>query len=173
MELVLRYPDHARGAIVLEPALFGLDPAAVEQVSDEIGKPVASALERGGPRAAVDAFFEKVCSPFWKMIDESKRDLLRDNAQMLFATLQAVGVPLTAEDLATVRHPVLVVAAHDPFPIGRPIAFKLDEILPNSELIDFEECGHVAYAEKPAEFADAVIKFVRERVGVSAPAARR
>jgi pimeloyl-ACP methyl ester carboxylesterase len=38
------------------------------------------------------------------------------------------------------------------------VAQRLADWLPNSKLVVLE-CGHVTYAEKPDEFADAVVKF--------------
>lgn len=172
VELLHRHPDIVRGAVVIEPPLLDLEPGAKQAILEELSPVMEGALETGGPREAVDAFFQKVCTQYWSQADEAKKDHFRDNAPMLFATLEALGATVTPDDLAKIHHPVYVVTASDSFPLGRLVAERLAEFLPNSRINEFEDCGHVVYAEKPAEFAQGVLDFVRETAAPDVAAAR-
>lgn len=168
MELIHRYPERVRGAVVIEPPLLHLEPEAGKALVDELTPVIAAATESGEPRDAVDAFFEKVCTQFWSQADDTVKNRFRENAPMLFATLEAEGATFTAQDLAYIDKPVWVMSGSDSFRTGRTIARSLAASLPNSRFIEYEDCGHVTYAEKPEEFAQTVRAFARQ---VATPAA--
>ena len=50
----------------------------------------------GGLRAGVDAFMSTVCAEMWSILDEDRRDRLRDNAEIGFTDLKAP--PLEVDD---------------------------------------------------------------------------
>jgi 3-oxoadipate enol-lactonase len=162
LELVLRYPQLLRGAVLSEPPQLSLDPEAGSALMADIAGPVSSAEASGGPRAAVDAFFAAVCPGLWAIADEPRKDRYRDNAAVLLAGLQSPATPITRRDLGTVALPVLVIAGADSHPALRTIAHVLADSLPDARLIELPDCGHVTYAEQPATFARAVRAFAAE-----------
>ena len=165
IELLQRYPEHVEAAVVSEPALYTLDPAAGEKLMAELEPAVQSAVATGGPRAAVDTFFGAVASSFWEQADERTRDRLRDNAPMLFATLESELPAITPDDLTGINQPALVLAGEKSLPYARSIARTIAERLPDARFIEFEDCGHMTYLEQPAEFARAVTDFAHEIAG--------
>ena len=65
--------------------------------------------------------------------------------------------------LGKLRVPTLVLAGrHDPV-CGPRWAAELNEGVPGSRLVMFERSGHLPHVEQPAEFAEAVAGFLRER----------
>ena len=61
LDLIRRYPDRVRGAVLSEPPAMALAPDGGKAFVEEIKPAVEAAVAGGGPRAAVDAFFEIVC----------------------------------------------------------------------------------------------------------------
>jgi pimeloyl-ACP methyl ester carboxylesterase len=162
--LIRRHPDGIRGAVLSEPPLFALD----QQIASEFGNLVGPAIEAamadagGDRRAAVDGFFTTVCPGLWSQIDETRKNLYRDNVAMLFAGLQASGDPVTIDDLARIRVASLVLSGSISHPGLRAIARKLAASIPDCRFLELQGSGHVTYAERPAEFAKAVESFADE-----------
>ncbi len=165
VELLYRHPDAVRGAVLSEPPLFSIDPAAGQELKAELAPEVKEAMERGGPRAAVDAFFELVCSEYWPQIDEARKEQFRDNAPLLLATLQREETTVTKDDLANIATPTLIVTGEKSFPVAQSISQQLAEALPNARLVELEGSGHVTYAERPAAFAEQVSRFANQITG--------
>jgi pimeloyl-ACP methyl ester carboxylesterase len=161
IELVYRYPDLVCGAVVIEPPLLNLVPALELEFRAELRPIIEKAIADERPDNAVDGFFNVVCAQFWEQADESRRESLRGNAPMLFAALQSQGATLTLDELATIRHPILLVGGSDSPPIMHSIANMLRNTLPNVRFLEVQNCGHVVYAEQPEEFAEAVATFAR------------
>lgn len=171
VELLHRYPETVRGAVLSEPPLFSVDPQAGQTLVNEIGPPIQDAVERGGPRAAVDAFFAVVCPGLWSQIGDERKDRFRDNAGMLFAALERDATTVTLDDLARIDVPVLLVSGSASNPIFGSITKRMIEHLPDVRHIELEGSGHVTYAEQPVEFARAVTAFASELSAVRATTA--
>jgi 3-oxoadipate enol-lactonase len=167
VELLRRRGDLVRGAVLSEPPLFGLDPEAGRLLVSELKPLVERALDAGGPRAAVDAFFSFVCPGLWSRIDEATKDRYRANAPAVLADLAAPTIPVTAADLAEVAVPVLVLRGADSHPALRRIAMTLAGALPDARLVELD-CGHVTYAEQPERFAAVVDAFAGDILGAPA-----
>ena len=167
-DLVLRYSDLLRGAVLSEPPLFALDSAGAEQVQAELRPRLQQAMAAGGARAAVDAFFAHLCPGLWRAIDEERRDLYRANAGELLADLQMPAYPVGQEELAAVRVPCLVIRGGESHPVLMRIADRLAAGIPDAVLVELQGSGHVTYAERPEKFAEAVQSFAARLMGVSA-----
>jgi len=166
IDLLHRYPERVRGAVISEPALFAAIPGSKQQLAEAIGPGIQEALESDGPRATVDAFIDVVAPEFWSDLDDAGRDRFRENGDMLLAALQAEPVSVTAEDLDAIEHPALViVGAISALPIHE-LSKEVARRMPNSRLVEIENCGHMPYLEKPQEFAREVVAFAREVVAV-------
>jgi len=164
VDLIRRHPEHIRGAVLSEPPLFALDEQAATEFARQVGPAVEAAIAAAGGdrRGAVDGFFETVCPGLWSQIDETRKDRYRDNVAMLFAALEAGRYPLTVDDLARVRVPCLVLTGSVSDRGLRNIARKLAASISDCRFLELEGSGHVTYAERPAEFAEAVESFAAE-----------
>jgi hypothetical protein len=87
----------------------------------------------------------------------------------MFAEFDATPNSISAEDLAGVRTPALVISGVDSHPALRAIATRLARALPNPRWIEFADCGHVTYAEQPERFAAAVAVFAHEIFHTATP----
>lgn len=109
LDVARRYPELLSGAMLSEPPLFALDPTGAAQFQAEARSRLQQAMTDGGPRAAVDAFFEYVCPVLWQALDEPQRDVYRDNAGELMPDLQMRTYQVERHDLARLKVPCLVV----------------------------------------------------------------
>ncbi len=162
VDVALRYGDLLRGAVFSEPPLFCLDREAGRAVMEELVPRLDEAAAAGGPRAAVDAFFSFLCPGLWSIIDESRKDRYRDNADIGFTDVRSPSLDIAADELAAVTVPALVVAGDTSHPALRSVAHRLAEALPDARFVEFDHCGHVTYAEQPDAFASAISVFAGE-----------
>jgi pimeloyl-ACP methyl ester carboxylesterase len=168
LDVVLRYPELLWGAVLSEPPLFALDPEGAAHVQAELRPRLEQAMAAGGPRAAIDAFFEYMCPGLWQAIDESRREMYRANAGELLAELQMPTYEVGRDDLARVRLPCLVIRGDRSHPVLMRIAGLLAEGIPDADLAELSGSGHVTYVEQPAAFAGAVVEFAaRQYSGIA------
>jgi 3-oxoadipate enol-lactonase len=175
-ELARTRPELLAGAVLSEPPIFSLEPEAGRQFMADVAVTVAPAAQTGGPRAAVDAFFPLVCPGLWSRLDERGRDRLRANGQMLLAEFAGRPYVLTADEVAAIDVPALVIAGTTSHPALRVIAATLARTLPDARLLRLDGSGHVTYIERPDDFARAVrdhadeVLAARHRSAAPAPA---
>ncbi len=162
VDVVRRYPHLLKGAVLSEPPLLSLDPDGSTEFVARIKPPIDEAVAHGRPRAAVDAFFEIVCPGLWEMLEEPRRDRpYRANVDELFGDLSMPPYQISRADLAQIRVPCLMVRGSESEPLLRTITGILAEVIPGAQLVELQDSGHVTYAEKPGEFAAAVIEFAK------------
>lgn len=160
VELLRRRPDLVRGAVVSEPPLFGIDPAAGDELRGLIAGPVGSAMREGGPPAALEAFLSTM--GLWATLDERRRAAYLTNAGLLLPTLEAAGPSVTRQDLATLTTPVCVVAGDQGPPPLRRLARSLADALPDARHVLLRGAGHATYVDEPEAFARCVADFAAE-----------
>jgi pimeloyl-ACP methyl ester carboxylesterase len=161
LDLIRRYPDLVRGAVLSEPPVGALAPELFASMIDDVAPRVQHAADTDGPRAAVDAFFAAICPGLWSQIDEAHKDLYRDNAATLFADLGMPSYQITQDVIARIDVPTLVVAGTSSHPALRTAAATLARWLPDARYLELD-CGHVTYAEQPDKFAHGVTAFASE-----------
>lgn len=160
LDLIRRYPRLVKGVVLSEPPVMALAPDGGKAFMEQVKPAVEAAVARGGPRAAVDAFFELVCPGLWRDLDEARRDVpYRANAPELFGDLTMPSYHIAPADLAEMRVPSLIVRGSESLPMFRAIASILAEKIPHAQFRELQGSGHVTYAEKPVEFATAVESF--------------
>lgn len=161
VDLALRYGALLRGVVCSEPPLFTLDRAAEQAALSELAPSLDKALATGGPRAAVDAFAAFAFPEAWALMNEDRRDRMRDNAEIGFADLQSPPLEVGPAELATIDVPALVIAGTVSNPALRSVARRLAAGLPDARFVEIEG-GHVPYVEHPETFAHTVSVFAAE-----------
>jgi 3-oxoadipate enol-lactonase len=162
VELARTRPGLLAGAVFSEPPIFSLAPAAGQAFMTEVATAVRPAAESGGTPAAVDAFFRLVCPGLWSRLDETARDRYRANGPMMLAEFASPPYQFGREDATGIAVPCLVVAGTESHPALRAIATTLVRALPDARFVELAGSGHVTYAERPDEFAQAVAAFATE-----------
>jgi 3-oxoadipate enol-lactonase len=161
VEVAARHGDLLRGAVFSEPPLFSLDADAGRAAMADLAA-VQHSLAADGPRAAVDTFFSLICPGLWSTIDERRKDAFRSNADIGFTDLRSPSFNITVAELQAVHIPALVITGNTSHPSLRTVAHRLAAALGDARLIELDDCGHVTYAERPDEFAQAVSVFAAE-----------
>jgi 3-oxoadipate enol-lactonase len=161
VDLALRHSHLLRGVVLSEPPLFSLEPSIGEQAMGQIRSRVDPAVARGGPRAGADAFLSFICAEMWAIIDDDRKDRLRDNAEIAFADMEAPSLDVDAGDLSTIALPALVIAGTTSPAALQAIARPLAGALTDSRFVEIAG-GHVPNIEHPEEFADVVSTFAAE-----------
>lgn len=160
VDLVRRYPQLVKQAVFSEPPLTALEPDGGRAFMLNFKPAIEAAIAQGGPRAAVDAFFEIMCPGLWRQLPEARRDVpYRANSAELLEDLKMPTYQVTTADLAQIRPPCLVIRGSESAPALRSIAGILAEHIPGAQLVELQGSGHVTYAERPEEFAAAVTSF--------------
>jgi pimeloyl-ACP methyl ester carboxylesterase len=162
IELIHRYPELSRGAVLSEPGLFHLDPDVASEASILVGPLIRRANQGDDPRQIIESFLRKACPQMWDQIDEQTRDLFRDNAPVFLESLQVQRSTISNDDLSLIGHPVLVVSGSESVNVLKSIARIVAANLPNASLTGIENCGHVPQIEKPSEFAELIRTFAEE-----------
>ena len=173
VELARTRPRLLAGAVFSEPPILSLEPAAGQQFMAEVAAAVRPAAEAGGPQAAVDAFFPLVCGGLWSQMDEGAKDRYRANGPMMLAEFAGEPYQPSISDMTAITLPCLVIAGTESHPALRAIATALARALPAARLAELAGSGHVTYAERPDEFAQAVVAFTNEAILGGHPAASR
>lgn len=162
VDVALRHGHLLRGVVLSEPPLFGIDHDAGQVLMSQLVPVVEAAIAEGGPRAGVDAFFSLLCPGLWSILGEDRKDDYRNNAEIGFADLKSPSVEVTTDDLAAIAVPALVLAGTTSHPSLLSVAHELVASLPDVRFVELEGSGHVTYAEKPDQFAEAVSSFAAE-----------
>ena len=160
------------GALVLEGASPGLsDPAerAARVASDEV---LAARLDQEGVEPFID-FWERL--PLFatqERLPQTRREGLRrqrlaNDARGLANSLRGMGQgaqPSLRERLGEVRAPTLLLAGEEDTKF-RALAEEMAAALPDGRYVMIPGAGHAAHFEQPEAFDEAVLGFLRERVG--------
>lgn len=161
VDLARRYPRLVRGVVLCEPPLFSLDPAAGQAAIAELTPLIDQAMATGSTRAAVDAFASFAFPQGWAILDEDRRNRLRDNAETGFAEVQSPPLSIGPGDLSSIGVSALVIAGTNSHPSMRAISRKLAAGLADARFVEIES-GHVPYLEVPDKFAHTVSVFAAE-----------
>jgi 3-oxoadipate enol-lactonase len=164
VDLLRRYPALFVAAALSEPPLFALDPEGAKAFVSELQPNLERAMAEGGPRAAVDAFFEYVCPGLWNEIDEGKKEAYRANHEELFGDLRMPPYQISVADLRAIETPCRLITGERSHRAFRHIARTVAEQMPNAKLVEIADAGHVTYAEQPERFAD-VVKATAAEIG--------
>lgn len=159
LAVVLRHAELLAGAVLSEPPVFSLDPERAKEFMGRVAPAVQPRVATGDLPAAVDAFFGIACPGLWRILDEADKDPYRQNGPMLVADLAQPPFLVAADDLATVRVPILAVLGRDSDPFLQSTPRVIAASVPTAQLVELTECGHVTYAEQPDAFAAAVRAF--------------
>jgi pimeloyl-ACP methyl ester carboxylesterase len=160
LDVLRRYPRLIKGAVLSEPPVSALAPDGGKSFVAQIKPAVEAAVARGGPRAAVDAFFDIMCPGLWRALPEARREVpYRANAAEVLADLAMPPYQIARADLAQVRVPCLMLRGSESDPTLRTITGILAESIPGAQLVELAGSGHVTYFEQPIAFAAAVHAF--------------
>jgi 3-oxoadipate enol-lactonase len=159
VDLLRRYPELVRAALLSEPPLFDLDPDGAWEYARELTPRLHAASERSGPRAAVDAFFSYLCPGLWRRLDDEGREPYRANHAELFGVLEMPPYGISVDELRSMETPCLIASGGESHPLLRRLAATTAGSIPAAERLILRSAGHLTYIERPDEFARAAVAF--------------
>ncbi len=158
---VARRQDHlVKGMVLGEPTIFSLAESDARALLATMQPKIEEAVTAGGPRSAVDAFYNEACGSYWSLLSEQQREPFRANANGMFRDLQAPEYGLSATDLEVINIPCLLLVGTHALKLHREVVATMSGHLPNSRVVPVENSGHVVFGEQPDACAAAVKAFV-------------
>jgi pimeloyl-ACP methyl ester carboxylesterase len=156
LDLLLRHPQLASGAVLIEPSMLWLSPGGTDALS-ALREVVEKAALAGGAAAAVTAYLEAVDGPAGlRLLGPERVDLARAAPRAFAADLAAAATwPGGRRELRRIAAPVVVLAGERSAPVRRETASALASMLPRASLRTLP-AGHLPQVEAPGEVAAAV-----------------
>ncbi len=166
LDLAWRHPRVIAGAVLVEPAIGSLAPAACETYRNLIMAAIRTAPT---PTAAVDAFFRVTAGATWDRLPEARHEAARANHAALLAALSLPGYNVIPADLRAISVPVRIIRVARSAPCVEQVAAVIAECVPRAELITLDAAGPLAYMDQPELFAEAIRSFARRLRSNSIP----
>ena len=169
IDFVLAYPERAMSLIPIGPWVRGYSSPAVQSMMSDI-RAANAALTEGGAAAALDAWME---TPFFAATvrdPSAGAEFARIAADYpwwfhLHPSPRRFFEPIAIERIADIRVPTLIMTAEHDVPADREVADLLDESVPHSRKVVMAGTGHLMHMEKPDEFNQYLIDFIRKVSG--------
>jgi pimeloyl-ACP methyl ester carboxylesterase len=138
LALAVRRPDLVQALVLLEPAVFSIDPRA-RRWAGEIREEILASHE-ADPDSVAHTLFDLSLGPeTWEAIPAEARDILTAGGTAVVAEINGRGLDLSTEpfapdpdELASVLQPALVLTGQDSLAIGRAVDLRLAALLPHA-----------------------------------------
>jgi pimeloyl-ACP methyl ester carboxylesterase len=173
LALAHRFPDKVKALVLLEPAVFTLDPEATAW-ADRLRLRVLQAAESNPASASETVLREALGDAAWTSLPEELKDLFAGASPAVVAEIRGRGLDLSAEpldlsrdELAGIGQPALIVSAEDSPEILRRANDRLAEALPHVEKV-LVTGGHFINPAHPA-----VLDFVGRVLAPPGPSAQK
>ncbi|MGH2700033.1 MAG: alpha/beta fold hydrolase [Actinomycetota bacterium] len=154
IDLARRYPAKVTALALLEPAALSLDPEGMAWVQPVVDK-VLEAGARDVSSVAEVFLRDVVGDEGWESFPTELKKMFIGNGPAILAELRGRSLDLTAQELAEIKQPSLIVSAKDSPEAFRRVDGVVAEALPNSETVLIEG-DHFINPAHPAvlEFVD-------------------
>jgi pimeloyl-ACP methyl ester carboxylesterase len=161
LELARRFPAKVRALVLLEPAMFTVDPEATAWAK-ELRRRVLRVTAENPSSAAEVVLRDALGDQVWEAMPEDYRQVLASASDAVLAEIRGHGLDLSAEplhlsdaELDAIAQPTLIVSAEDSPDVLRRVNDRLAAALPHTELV-LVPGGHLIDPAHPA-----VLEFVR------------
>ncbi len=150
LELARRHPEDVTALVLLEPALFSVDPVATAWADDIRTTINESAAERASEVVMRAALGDEA----WEAMTDDLKTLFDEAAPAVLAELRGRGLDLSDEPLdlrdgfAGLDQPTLLVSSEDSPEVLRRVNERLAEVLPNAETA-LVAGGHLIHPAHP------------------------
>ena len=152
IDLALRYPDRVRALVLLEGDAPSFSEEATRWIAD-VTDEVLAAAEKDMSTVG-QTVIEAVAGPgVWETLPVSLRELLTDNGPALVAEVRSGYPELTAEQLATIDQPALLVAAEESLQPGfEEVTSAMAAAMPSAR-VEWVKGGHLIDPAHPSVLA--------------------
>lgn len=173
LRLATEQPSLFRSLSVHEPPLLDLladDPATSFRYKETIERihAVAGDLERGDLPGAAQRFVDTVAfgpGAWDRLSPPVRQSFIRNAPPFLDQVRDPDTFVIDLASLARFSHPVLLTQGDHGPPFLPPIMAKLRAALPQAEFQMIAGAGHTPQVSHPAEYAELITDFIRDRAG--------
>jgi pimeloyl-ACP methyl ester carboxylesterase len=169
LELARRHPTRVRALVLLEAAVFTIDPEA-SAWADEIRSNVLRAAEEDPYTAAETVLRFALSDQVWDSLPLELKQMFTSGSPAVLAEIRGTGLDLSAEslvlgaqDLAEIAQPALIVSSEDSPDVLRLVNSHLAAGLPHAETL-LVAGGHLINPAHPG-----VLDFIDRMTGRSSP----
>ncbi|HKA69601.1 MAG TPA: alpha/beta hydrolase [Actinomycetes bacterium] len=155
LALAHRHPDQVRALVLLEPAVFTVDPAAAKW-ADQLRRKVLGAVSENPALAAEVVVRDALGDAAWETFPVDLKELFAAASPAVLAELRGTGLDLSeepldlsAEELAGIHQPTLIVSSEDSPEVLRRVDDRLAAALPRTEQA-LVNGGHLIHPAHPA-----------------------
>ena len=151
LELARRHSEAVSALVLLEPAVFAVDPEATAWADQ-----LRTAIDEAAPaRASETVVRAALGNQAWEMLPDDLRTLFDEAAPAVMAEMRGTGLDLSAEpldlnddELGAIDQPTLLVSSEDSPDVLRRINDRLAEALPHVETA-LVPGGHLIHPAHP------------------------
>lgn len=166
VDFILTYPEMGKSLISVGPWLFAYNSPTVAKALMSMGK-IPSVVSESGPKAATDFWAEL---PLFKdsvknlQVMERFKEIGYDYQYWHFLNPDPVvyADPPAVQQIDRISLPTLIVTAEYDLEPCKEIADILAKRIPNALKVVIADAGHAMHAEKPEEFKQDVIDFLKK-----------
>jgi pimeloyl-ACP methyl ester carboxylesterase len=158
LDLVVRHPQLARAAVLIEPPLFSLSEHGIEAAT-ALREAAEEGARDSGPAGLAEAVIRWTAGPnAAEVLGAERWEVVRGSARLLALELPAqASWDFSRRGLRSLETPVTVVAGAESQAVWRDSARALAELVPGSELGQTAG-GHFVPVEQPADVAEAILE---------------
>lgn len=158
LDLLIRRPELASAAVLIEPPLLALVPEATEAISED-GERLRGAVQEGGPAAGLDLYLSGALGalgPGAERLPAEVAAAARRRPLILFAELGAVSAwTLPLEAMTVLKAPTRIITCASTTALVRAASGSLADRLAGASLVALD-CGGLPHIEMPEEIAGIV-----------------
>jgi esterase len=148
IDLALRYPDRVRALALLEGAPLSMSQAGTQWWA-QIAERMYTAAEVDMNTVAETFLREVLGDATWEGFSEPAKQMFTGNGPAIVAELRGGDLDLSAEQLASIAHPTLLVAATDSSPAFAEATNILASAMPSAQ-VEWVDGGHLIDPTHPA-----------------------
>lgn len=169
LELARRHPTRVAALVLLEAAVFTVDPEAIAWAA-ELRRDVLRAAEEDPYSAAQTVLVIALGDQVWDSLPLELKQMLASSSPAVLAEIRGTGLDLSAEslmlseqDLAEIAQPTLIVSSEDSPDVLRLVNSHLAEGLPHAETL-LVAGGHLINPAHPG-----ILNFINGMTGQPSP----
>jgi pimeloyl-ACP methyl ester carboxylesterase len=155
LALAHRFPDKVKALVLLEPAVFTVDPDATAW-ANRLRRKVLQAAAENASSAAEAVLREALGDQAWESFPEELKELFAAASPAVLAEMRGRGLDLSEapldlsiEELTGVTQPTLIVSSEDSPEVLRRVNGRLADALPHTENV-LVTGGHLISPAHPA-----------------------